>query len=159
MPPPRVSEPPSEKKMDLEQALAQMLTFHTAFMNEKKANMQNQATQLNNQAAQLRNLEVKMGQMASLLRERQQGSLPSNSEVNSRGERKEYFKAITLRSGRVLEIPGQPPVVREVEIKEEDDVSLKDHMQGERPRETRSVDDMIPRSIRSPSSRMWMCLG
>ena len=44
MPPPRVSESPPEKKMNLEQALTQMLTSHTAFMNETKANMQNQAT-------------------------------------------------------------------------------------------------------------------
>ena len=51
IPPPRVSELPLEKKVDLEQALAQMLTSHTAFMNETKANMQNQATQLNNQVA------------------------------------------------------------------------------------------------------------
>ena len=50
--------PPPEKKVDLEQALAQMLTSHTTFMNETKANMQHQATQLNNQAVQLRNLEV-----------------------------------------------------------------------------------------------------
>ena len=82
--PPRVIEPPLEKKKDLEQALAQMLTSHTAFMNETKANMQHQATQLNNQAVQLRNLEVQMGQMANLLAERQPGSLPSNSEVNPR---------------------------------------------------------------------------
>ena len=85
MPPTRVSEPPPEKKVDLEQALAQMLTSHTAFMNETKANMQHQATQLNNQAAQLRNLEVQMSQMAILLIERQPGSLPSNSEVNPKG--------------------------------------------------------------------------
>ena len=70
MPPPRASEPLPEKNVDLEQALAQMLTSHTAFMNETKANMQHQATQLNNQAAQLRNLEVHMGQMANLLTER-----------------------------------------------------------------------------------------
>ena len=44
MPPPRVSDPPSKKKVDLEQALAQFLTSHTAFMNETKANMQSQAT-------------------------------------------------------------------------------------------------------------------
>ena len=50
----RANETPSEKKLDLEQALAQMLTSHSAFMNETKANMQQQATQLNNQAAQLR---------------------------------------------------------------------------------------------------------
>ena len=36
----RTSEPPSEKKVDLEQALAQMLTSYSAFMNETKANMQ-----------------------------------------------------------------------------------------------------------------------
>ena len=75
----RVSEPPTEKKVDLEQALVQMLTSHIALMNETMANMQHQATQLNNQAAQLRNLEVQMGQMTNLLTEKQQGSLPSNS--------------------------------------------------------------------------------
>ena len=70
MPSNRVSEPPPEKKVDLEQALAQMLTSHSAFMNETKANIQQQATQLKNQAAQLRNLEVQMGKMASLLKKR-----------------------------------------------------------------------------------------
>ena len=44
----RVSEPPSEKNVDLEQALAQMLSSLSAFMNEMKASMQHQATQLNN---------------------------------------------------------------------------------------------------------------
>ena len=94
MPPSQVSKLPSEKKVDLEEALAQMLTSHTAFMNETKANLENQSTQLNNQAAQLRNLEMQMGQMATLLTERQQGSLPSNSEIKPRVEGKEYCKAI-----------------------------------------------------------------
>ena len=76
--------------MDLEEALAQMLTSYTTFMNETKVSLQNQSTQLNNQAAQLRNLEVKVGPMANLLNERQQGSLPSKSEINPRGEGKEY---------------------------------------------------------------------
>ena len=44
MPPPQASEPPPEKNVDFEQALAQMLTSHTAFMNETKANMQHQTT-------------------------------------------------------------------------------------------------------------------
>ena len=59
-----------------------------------------------------------MGQMANLLTERQQGSLPSNSEVNPRREGNEHVKAVTLRSGRELAIPGQPPVIGEVETKE-----------------------------------------
>ena len=101
--------------MDLEQALAQMLTSHSAFMNETKANMQQQVTQLNNQAAQLRNLEVQMGQMANLLTERQPGSLPSSSEVNPRRDGNEHVKAVMLRSGKELETQGQSPVVEQLE--------------------------------------------
>ena len=97
-------------------------------MNETKENMQNQVTQLNNQAAQLRNLEVYMGKMANLLTERKQGSLPSNSEMNPRGEGKEHVKAITLRSGRELVTPGQPPAVREVEIEIVYQFSPKNHI-------------------------------
>ena len=97
--------------MDLEEALAQMLTSHTTFMNETKVTMQNQTTQLNHQVAQLRNLEVQMGQMANLLIKRQQGYFPSNTEINPRGERKEYYKAITLRSGREVTAPGPPSMI------------------------------------------------
>ena len=78
-------------------------------MNETNENMQNQSTQLNNQVAQLRNLEMQMGQMATLLTERKQGSLPSNSEINLRGVGKEYYNAITLRSGREVVRTGPPP--------------------------------------------------
>ena len=52
-----------------------------------------------------------MGQMANLLTERQQGSLPSNSEINPIEEGKEYCKAITLRSGREVTAPGPPPMI------------------------------------------------
>ena len=41
--------------------------------------------------------------MASLFSERQQGNLPSTSEVNLRRERKKHYKAITLRSGKSVE--------------------------------------------------------
>ena len=109
-------------------------------MNETKANMQNQSTQMNNQAAQLRNLEMQIGYMTNLLTERQQGSFPSNSEINLRGEGKEHVKDITLRSGRELVTPGQPPVVREVETKVVDQFSPKDHMQGEQPQEKKSIE-------------------
>ena len=75
-----------------------------------------------------------MGQMASLLTERKHGSFPSNSEANLREEGKKYCKAITIRSGRELEIPGQQSAVKEAKIKEQDQVRPKDQMQGERPR-------------------------
>ena len=141
MPPPRVSEPPPEKNVDLEQALAQMLTSHTAFMNETKANMQHQTTQLNNQAAQLRNLEVQMGQMANLLTERQSGSLPSNSEVNPRREGNEHVKAVTLRSGKELEIQRQPPVTEEVETEKVIQPGQNDNTEREQPQEKQYVGD------------------
>ena len=82
-----------------------------------------------------------MGQMASLLTERQHGSLPNNSEVNPRGEGKEYCKAITLRSGRELEIPEPQLAVKELEIKEQDQIIPKDQMQDEQPRDTRAIND------------------
>ena len=41
--------------------------------------------------------------MASLFSQRQQGNLPSTSEVNRRREGKEHCKAITLRNGKTLE--------------------------------------------------------
>ena len=44
-----------------------------------------------------------MGQMDSLFSERQQGNLPSTSEVNPRREGKDYCKVITLRNGKTLE--------------------------------------------------------
>ena len=69
-----------------------------------------------------------MGKMASLLMERQHGSLSSNSEVNPGGEGKEYRKAITLRSGRELESSGPQPTVRELEIKEQDQIIPNDQM-------------------------------
>ena len=74
-----------------------------------------------------------MGQMTNLLTERQQGSLPSNLEINQRDEGKVHVKASTLRSGRELAILGPPPVVKEVETEVVDQFSLKDQMQGEQP--------------------------
>ena len=82
-----------------------------------------------------------MGQMANLLTERQPGSLSSNSEVNPRGGGKEYCKAITLRSGRELEIPEPQLAVRELQIKEQNQIIPKDHMQDEQPRDTRAIND------------------
>ena len=82
-----------------------------------------------------------MGQMASLLTERQQGSLRSNSDVNPRGEGKEYCKAITLRSGKELEIPEPQLVVQELKVKEQDQSIPKDQMQNEKPRVMRAAKD------------------
>ena len=143
MPSNRANEPPSEKKLDLEQALAQMLTSHSAFMNETKANMQQQATQLNNQAAQLRSLEAQMVQMENLLTERQPGSLPSNSEVNPRRDGNEHVKAVMLRSGKELESQLHPPVVEQLETEEIIQPEQKDDANKEQSQEKQSSETSI----------------
>ena len=143
MPSNRANETPSEKKLDLEQALAQMLTSHSAFMNETKANMQQQATQLNNQEAQLRSFEAQMGQTVNLLTERQPGSLPSNSEVNPRRDRNEHVKAVTLRSGKELESQLQPPVVERLETEEITQLEGKDDADKEQPQEKQSSETSV----------------
>ena len=88
---------------------------------------------MNNQAAQLRNLEVKMGQMANILTERQQSCLPSNSEKNPRGDGREHVKAIMLRSGRELATRGPPPVVREEGTEVVEHFNPKDQRPREHP--------------------------
>ena len=141
MPSNRNSEPPIEKKLDLEQALAQMLTSHSAFVNETKANMQQQATQLNNQAAQLRSLEAQMGQMGNLLTERQPASLPSNSEINPRRDGNEHVKADMLRSGKELEMQLQPLVTERLETKEIIHPEQKNDTNKEQLKEKQSDED------------------
>ena len=150
MPPNRANEPPSEKKLDFEQALAQMLTSHSTFMNETKANMQQQATQLNNQAAQLRSLEAQMGQMANLLTERQPGSLPSNSEVNLRRDGNEHVKAVTLRSGKDLETKEKPSVTEEVEAEKVVQNSQNDDANKEQCKEKQSEENTIEAKVSTP---------
>ena len=74
-----------------------------------------------------------MGQMASLLTERQRGALPSNSEVNPRQEGNEHVKSVTLRSGKELVVPGQLPVIEEVETEEVIQPSQIDKVVEEQP--------------------------
>ena len=76
-----------------------------------------------------------MGQIATLLTKRQQGSLLSNAEVNPKREGKEHVKAITLRNGRELVASGLPPVVVEVEIETTVQTNQEEQLEGEQPQE------------------------
>ena len=62
-----------------------MMKSHDKFENETR-------TSLNNQVAQLQNLEVQIGQMASLLSERQHGNLHSTSKINQGGKERSIAK-------------------------------------------------------------------
>ncbi|XP_071925471.1 uncharacterized protein [Coffea arabica] len=63
-----------------------------------------------------RNVEVQIGQIASSLNNRNQGELPSKTEVNP----KEQVKAITLRSGKQLEDPPVMEVEKDENEKQEE---------------------------------------
>ncbi|XP_024035580.1 uncharacterized protein LOC112096382 [Citrus clementina] len=58
------------------------------------------------QVVSLRNLENQMGQLATAMSSRTQGSLPTNTE-DPRRERKEHCKVISLRSGKNVDIPTE----------------------------------------------------
>ena len=79
--------------------------------------------------------------MATLLTGRQHGSLPSNSEVNSRREGNEHVKVVTLKSGRELVVPGQPPVIREVETEKVTQTNQNDKIEREQPQKKKSVKE------------------
>jgi hypothetical protein len=81
-----------KEKSKLEEAMTQLANNTSRFMTETKTNLQNQA-------ASIRNLEVQVGQLANMLTGRQQGTLPSTTEINP----KEQCKAITLRSAKEVE--------------------------------------------------------
>ena len=75
-----------------------------------------------------------MGQKANLLIERQPGSLPSNSEVNPRREGNEHVKAVTLRSGKELEIQEQSQMKKEVEAEKVIQPGQNDDVDREQPK-------------------------
>ena len=98
------SPPPQEKKYSLAVKLEQLADMQIKMQKSKHQFENETRTSLTNQVAQLRNLEVQMGQMVPMFSERQQGNLPSTSEVNLRRNGKEHCKAITLRIGKQIEI-------------------------------------------------------
>ena len=79
--------------------------------------------------------------MATLLTGRQCGTLPSNSEVNSRREGNEQVEAVTLRSGKELAVLRQPPVIGKVEKEEAIQTSQSGRVEGEQPHQQKSVEE------------------
>ena len=61
--------------------------------------------------------------------------------MNPRREGNEHVKAVTLRSGRELAVPGQPLVIREVETQELIQTSQNDKIEKEQPHEKKSVEE------------------
>ena len=60
--------------------------------------------------------------------------------MNPRREGNEHVKAVTLRSGRELALPGQPLMIGEVEIEEVIQTSQNDKIEREQPQEKKSME-------------------
>ncbi|XP_024022362.1 uncharacterized protein LOC112091881 [Morus notabilis] len=86
------------------------------YMARNDSLIQGQAALLQSQAASLRTLENQVGQLANVLSNRPQGSLPSDTENPRRDGKeqcKEHCKAITLRNGREIEQPTRQTAATE----------------------------------------------
>ncbi|KAG5513007.1 hypothetical protein RHGRI_038576 [Rhododendron griersonianum] len=92
-PPPGFQNQQQEKKLNMEEAMVQ-------FMAKVDARFQDHDIALKNNENTMRSIERTVGQLATLMSERSQGSLPSTTEKNP----KEQIKAITLRSGKELNL-------------------------------------------------------
>ncbi|KAI4346011.1 hypothetical protein L6164_013094 [Bauhinia variegata] len=90
---------PSEKIASLENAMEKLITLTTTFIQKTTNFMDETRSGFRNQEASIWNLEAQVGQIARQLTERPQGSLPSDTIPNP----KEYVKAITTRSGKVIQ--------------------------------------------------------
>ncbi|XP_027368880.1 uncharacterized protein LOC113874865 [Abrus precatorius] len=119
-----VAQPPTQPKPSaLEVALEKLSQSTTSFVQQTSSFMQEIRANFKNQEASIRNLESQVGQIAKQLAEKPPGTFPSNTEPNP----KKHCKAITLRSGKTLEV--QPRESKEEEIKSpqmEDKVDVED---------------------------------
>src|SRR4051812_26700040 len=115
--------------------------------NEKR--LESNDILLKNQSASIKNLEMQMGQIHNLLANRQQGTLPSDTEKNPR----EQVNAITLRSGTTYDEPRVKVVSNEAvkrnvvpEEKEKEMIAEEEaRAREEKERERARVDEGVKR--------------
>ncbi|MED6128273.1 hypothetical protein PIB30_096085 [Stylosanthes scabra] len=79
----------------------QFMKTHSTFVEKTEAQFKQYDSQFRNQEASIKNIENQLGQISHQLTQRPQGTLPSNTIKNPRGD----VKAITLRSGKELMVP------------------------------------------------------
>nr|XP_016464095.1 PREDICTED: uncharacterized protein LOC107787090 [Nicotiana tabacum] len=101
---------------------------------------------MESQNSALKNLEIQLSQLATLMSEKIQGPLPSNTEKNP----KEHPKVITLRSGKELDEPNK---VREEKNQSEQQVNKGKNVETPskpledkevKKKEEKNIEKMIP---------------
>src|SRR5262249_5431755 len=90
-----------------------------------------------NQDASIKNLETQVGQLAKLMSERAQGTLPSDTELNP----KEHVKAISLRSGK--EVPNKQIEIENKELEKQEKPVEKQDKAKEKNKGKLFADEII----------------
>ena len=129
----------AERKPSLEDMFSKYMGKMDTRMDVQDAaqkKLENRMEQIaqNSQAA-IHNLEVQVGQLAKVVQARQQGSLPSNTEINPKSQ----CMAISLRNGKQVELPkgsGERKDVVNQDKKDEEQVIEKENMDSELPEES-----------------------
>src|SRR4051812_12150965 len=101
---------------------------------------------MQNQAASIRNLEVQIGQLHNILANRTQGTLPGDTEKNS----KEQVNAVTLRNGKQLQEPQPKEAEKRVEGNHEKEKIIAEEVTKEekpvepKKKEKNKYEDHLP---------------
>ncbi|XP_075473911.1 uncharacterized protein LOC142504960 [Primulina tabacum] len=99
-------------------------------MARNESRLDNMETHMGNMGATMKSLETQIGQLANALRDQNRGQFPSNTEVKP----KEQCKAVTLRSGKELEVQSpKERMDKEKTVEEEETEGSKAEAEAEQP--------------------------
>ncbi|XP_075494038.1 uncharacterized protein LOC142531695 [Primulina tabacum] len=105
-PPPNTYHP-GEGKPSFEDLVGTFVAESGKRMARTESRLDSMETHIGNMGATMKSLETQIGQLANSLRDQNRGQFPSNTEVNP----KEQCKAVTLRSGKELEVQSPKEMV------------------------------------------------
>ncbi|XP_075521359.1 uncharacterized protein LOC142554582 [Primulina tabacum] len=96
-----------EGKPSFEDLVGKFVAESGKRMTRTESRLDSMETHIGNMGATMKSLETQIGQLANALRDQNRGQFPSNTEVNP----KEQCKAVTLRSGKELEVQSPKEMV------------------------------------------------
>ncbi|XP_073317273.1 uncharacterized protein [Primulina huaijiensis] len=99
-PPPGFNTSKGEGKLSFEDLVGTFVAESGKKMARTESRLDNMETHIGNMSVTMKSLETQNGQVANSLRDQNRGQFPNNTEVNP----KEQCKAVTLRSGKELEV-------------------------------------------------------
>ncbi|XP_075500027.1 uncharacterized protein LOC142538599 [Primulina tabacum] len=113
-PPPNTYNP-GEGKPSFEDLVGTFVAESGKRMARTESRLDSMETHIGNMGATMKSLETQIGQLANALRDQNRGQFPSNTEVNP----KEQCKAVTLRSGKELEVQSPKEMVENEKLVED----------------------------------------